>query len=343
MEQKKIREIARQIRIFRKEITVGEVSDSSDLLIKTLQEYPELQYYISGHRFRRRGGKLIMNIRYRNTDYPPGKIIFDDIPDMNYLLEDAASRFMTKIVIAAPEDSNIKWKVDYFRKKNACRYPQIKKTIGYLYCRDDIPYIVYEMRLEYYMETGRLMQMNLETEKEVKRLVRQLFPIEMPESAKCYIAHNYLASTVRYQKPEPDDPVQFTRKHSAYGALIEKSCVCHGYAHAYRMILELAGISCDIIAGKATGKNKGGHAWNIIHFSNGKNVHVDVTYDAGIRRNRHEYCFISDVGISHNHEWDGGYYCACADGKSILEEARSFCTGHREELILKGLDPEWLV
>ena len=342
MEQKKIREIVRQIRVFRKEITVEGVSDSANLLRDILLECPELQYYIAGMSCLVRGRTLTIQVRYRNINYPFGKIITDDIPDMDHILEEAVSRFRTKIVIAAPEDNNIKWKIDYFYEKNIYRYPQIESIGGRWYCRDDIPYVVYEMRLKYHMEAGRLIEMNRETEKAAKHIARQLFPIEMPESAKCYIAHNYLASTVRYQKPEPDDPVQCTRKHSAYGALIEKGSVCHGFAHAYRMIMELEGISCDIVNGKTKGRKPGNHAWNIIHFSNGKSVHVDVTHDAGKKKNRHRYCFISDVSISQNHEWDTHYYCACVDGKSILEEAREFCSRYREALLRRGLRPEWI-
>lgn len=342
MEKTLIRDIVRQIKMLRKEIKVDGLSDTSGLLREIMQECPELQYYIVRLRYTRTGESLTINIKYRNIEYPFSNIIVEDIPDINRILVDAVSGFRTKIVLAAPKDSNIGWRIDYFAEKDIYCFPQVKRIRRINYGWEEIPYAVSEIRLEYFMESGRLMEMDLKTEKEAHRIVKQLFPIDMPESAKCYIAHNYLASTVRYRKPAPDDPVQFTRAHSAYGALIDKISVCQGFAHAYRMILQIAGIACDIVAGQATSKTRGAHAWNIIHFSSGKYVHVDVTWDAGRKNVSHKYCFSSDVSISYDHEWDMHYYHSCINGESILEEARSFCSIHREELLREGLEPIWI-
>ena len=65
-------------------------------------------------------------------------------------------------------------------------------------------------------------------------------------------------------------------QYTAYGALIDKTSVCQGYAVLlYRMLLE-AGIDCRVISGYGNG---GGHAWNIVRL-NGKYYNVDATWDA---------------------------------------------------------------
>ena len=64
-------------------------------------------------------------------------------------------------------------------------------------------------------------------------------------------------------------------QYTAYGALIDRTSVCQGYATLlYRLMLEL-GIDCRIITGDAGGR----HAWNIIELD-GRYYNADSTWDA---------------------------------------------------------------
>lgn len=66
---------------------------------------------------------------------------------------------------------------------------------------------------------------------------------------------------------------------TAYGAIIQKSALCEGYAAlVYRLCLELS-IDCRIIAGTATtGKQNDAHVWNIVRV-NGYCFNVDAACD----------------------------------------------------------------
>ncbi len=62
-------------------------------------------------------------------------------------------------------------------------------------------------------------------------------------------------------------------EHTAYGALVNRSAVCQGYAMAYMYLLRRAGIDNYYCASKRLD-----HAWNIVYI-NDLPYHVDVTMD----------------------------------------------------------------
>ncbi len=68
-------------------------------------------------------------------------------------------------------------------------------------------------------------------------------------------------------------------EHTAYGALVNRSCVCEGYASAfYRLCLE-CGIDCRFVTGDILG---GGHAWNMVKLG-GVYYEIDATNDIFLR------------------------------------------------------------
>lgn len=68
--------------------------------------------------------------------------------------------------------------------------------------------------------------------------------------------------------------------YSIYGALVNKLCVCEGYAKSFKYLANQFGYECEIMQGNAT--NSSGqtesHAWNCIKL-NGKWYLVDATWD----------------------------------------------------------------
>ena len=89
------------------------------------------------------------------------------------------------------------------------------------------------------------------------------------------MVHDYLIDTVEY-----DETVSKENIYNMYGALINRVCVCEGYARAFKYILEDMGVPCILRVG--TGTNAKGqterHAWNYVQFG-GKWYAVDVTWD----------------------------------------------------------------
>lgn len=88
--------------------------------------------------------------------------------------------------------------------------------------------------------------------------------------------YNYICENVTYDYDGLEDETDIL-KYSSYGAIVEKNCVCQGYATMfYRMCLE-AGIDARVITGQSRGEN---HAWNIVKIGD-EYYNVDSTWDAG--------------------------------------------------------------
>lgn len=81
---------------------------------------------------------------------------------------------------------------------------------------------------------------------------------------KMLAAYDYLRGMSKYA-----DNADESMAHTAYGALINKSAVCEGYAKAYKLLLDAMGISNEIIVNDV-------HAWNAVKYEEQWYV-VDVT------------------------------------------------------------------
>lgn len=94
--------------------------------------------------------------------------------------------------------------------------------------------------------------------------------------------HDYLVKSVEY-----DESISAQNIYNMYGALVNKYCVCEGYARAYKYLLEEAmGVPCILAVGVGT-NSKGEserHAWNYVYYS-GRWYAVDVTWDDPIAKN----------------------------------------------------------
>lgn len=92
---------------------------------------------------------------------------------------------------------------------------------------------------------------------------------------KILYIHDYLINTIDY-----DSSYSSIGTYSVYGALIEKKCVCEGYAKAFKYLANSAGFNCEIMQGTAT--NSSGqtenHAWNCIEID-GTWYEIDPTWD----------------------------------------------------------------
>ena len=89
------------------------------------------------------------------------------------------------------------------------------------------------------------------------------------------MVHDYLIDTIEY-----DESLSKENIYNMYGALINRTCVCEGYARSFKYILESMGVQCILRVG--TGTNLKGkterHAWNYVEYG-GRWYAVDVTWD----------------------------------------------------------------
>lgn len=98
------------------------------------------------------------------------------------------------------------------------------------------------------------------------------------DAARCL--HDRLGETVTYGWSYND-----RNAYSIAGAFMDRRCVCHGYAKAYRYLCTLAGIRCLVVCGdlfSLDGKRTERHTWNMVELY-GKWYQVDVTHDRARR------------------------------------------------------------
>jgi len=116
---------------------------------------------------------------------------------------------------------------------------------------------------------------------------------------KVLYIHDYLVSSVAYNKTGP------TSMHTAYGALVEMSAVCDGYAFAFHMLMQKLGIASYYIEGRMkNGQENVGHAWNLVEVD-GEFRQIDCTWDDfyphgfGDRKKPYPDDWSHEVPVSH--------------------------------------------
>ncbi|MBR2812219.1 MAG: hypothetical protein IKD69_12655 [Solobacterium sp.] len=121
-----------------------------------------------------------------------------------------------------------------------------------------------------------------EQEQEVTERLGEVFAElgldEKSDYEKVKAIHDYIAANTVYDYVHLGDE-SYKLQYTAYGALINGTSVCQGYANLfYRMCLE-TGIDNRIISGQGEGNNGWeAHAWNIVKLGD-LYYHLDVTWD----------------------------------------------------------------
>ncbi len=121
--------------------------------------------------------------------------------------------------------------------------------------------------------------------------------------------HDYLVENLEYDSTFSNDNI-----YNLYGALVNKSTVCEGYAKAFKYLLDAEGIPCVVICGLAQ-NTKGeieNHAWNYV-LIDGAWYAVDVTWDDPIvvgggtlsQESKYKYFLRGSDSLFNDHEEDG--------------------------------------
>ena len=119
----------------------------------------------------------------------------------------------------------------------------------------------------------------------------------LPEDASEYdivrSVYDYLAMNVTYDAVHRNNGYH-TLKATAYGALVNGSATCQGYAVSmYRLLREL-GIECRVITGEGfTGQKSESHAWNIVRVD-GSYYYSDPTWNYTVRDEDYFLCGSAD-------------------------------------------------
>lgn len=116
--------------------------------------------------------------------------------------------------------------------------------------------------------------------------------------------HDKLMETCSYAEEVAalEDPVsRYPNAFSAYGALVEGRAVCEGYARAMQLLMQRRGIPCTLVTG-FDDKNAS-HMWNMVTV-NGRNYHLDPTWNDSGRQPQHVYFNLTTEEILRTHTLD---------------------------------------
>lgn len=118
-------------------------------------------------------------------------------------------------------------------------------------------------------------------------------------------AHDWIINNLDYEQNITNNNV-----YNLYGALIEKSAVCEGYAETLKYILDEVDIPCVLVSGTATnseGKTER-HEWNYVQLY-GKWYAIDSTWDDPVIKGtgyvsdsiKHRYFLVGSNEMNKNH------------------------------------------
>ena len=125
------------------------------------------------------------------------------------------------------------------------------------------------------------------------------------------MVHDYLVDNISY-----DSSLSKQNIYNIYGALVNRECVCEGYARAFKYLLDELDIPCVMVIG--TGTNSQGetenHAWNYVQLG-GNWYAVDTTWDDPVvigggtasEESRYKYFLVGREIIDQDHSPSGQF------------------------------------
>ncbi len=312
------------------------------LFYETLKENPEIFAYISGYTaapsFFERG--LVFNMTYDNLDVPLKNIYYVRSKDaLEDIYHAALSRYLPAIIIVTPPALNAWGAYSDFNVAYGGYYSNHTGTEKRAWSMERGSFAFHRFDFNYRIGRLKLTLMERDVDKEVARLEKLLFHPNMRPETKAYVAHNYLARTVEYWLKEDANPLEMSYRQSAYGALINKKCVCQGYAEAYKRLLDTQGISNYVLCGKVKASTVH-HAWNAVSFNGRDYFHVDVTWDSlGGGLSSQQYFCKSDAFMRPTRIWTRRNGVVCPSEENITNIARADIMLNRSKYKNGGIDP----
>lgn len=165
-------------------------------------------------------------------------------------------------------------------------------------------------------------------QKKLDKFMHTRIKTDMKPLAKQIEAHRWMQQNITIaEKP-------YTKEcFSLVGALVKGSCVCEGFAHAYKLICDRLHLASIIVTGTAVLPDKTTelHAWNITRI-NGVTAHIDVTWDTIGGFGSYDYFNLTDDEIAVDHIFDRNNYPACFSNSLSYFALNGFVAHNESEL-----------
>lgn len=141
---------------------------------------------------------------------------------------------------------------------------------------------------------------------EIQKIIDQI-GTDWSDSKKISYIHDYLVENLQYDEAA----VEFINSdvthpaYTCYGAVLNKTAVCEGYAKLFQYLCNLVGVNCNQVSGTGDGEP---HMWNVVELDSVW-YHTDVTWDdplggEGIYR---DYYLLDWEEMSASHEIEENY------------------------------------
>jgi transglutaminase/protease-like cytokinesis protein 3 len=173
----------------------------------------------------------------------------------------------------------------------------------------------------------------------IAEFMREYTTPKMTPLARQLAVHKYLQSAVKpdHQNIDPDS-------YSIVGALLRCSCVCEGFAKAYKLLCDYLGVASIVVSGEALrdGKREA-HAWNISRI-NGVTAHTDMTWDTIVGIGSYDYFNLCDADMAADHSFDTVLYPKCAPNKINYFYKNNLIASNAKEaekIIAKNMDKDF--
>lgn len=116
--------------------------------------------------------------------------------------------------------------------------------------------------------------------------------------------YNWLCGSVSYDWTHQNSPQKTPRtSFEPYGALVNRTAVCLGFACAFQLLMDMADIPCITVIGAAFQSSEN-HAWNMVCLD-GAWYCADATWDLARRPDDWSYFNVtSDYMAATDHQWD---------------------------------------
>ena len=341
MDELAVKTVKNGFQSFQTSIKFRTTDKPNDIIQQAISRDPKIKYYL--HSFLVVGifGGYEIRAQYihKDTDRADIQIVISQ-DECEKLICQYVGKYKKKLIAVAKGNIDLSKAMKTFHEKHASFYPNLTNTSGINY-HSSPEYTVFEFKFEYRIGQVKLAQMEQEVSSEIDRVSMLLFKPNMPNEAKIYLAHNYLATTVDYVDDD-DNRLDLSYTQSAYGALIKKQCVCQGFAEAFKRLMDVAKIDCNVIYGQNIGSTVL-HAWNLVALGNGSSFyHIDVTWDATGTRPGYLYFCKNDIFFNGKRTWNREYNPKCNGTFPVLSMARKYVMLNKQKLVSGGIDSKVL-
>lgn len=199
--------------------------------------------------------------------------------------------------------------------------------------KDGTVYITYTVKYKNYPNilfayaTGETSHLSKDAKKNytaLKKIIKSETSEKNTDKENVKAIHDYLVNNTDY---DMKNYLKGTIPESSYritGILQYGVSVCNGYTENFQLLMDMLGINCLSVSGKAdNGSGYGNHAWNMVEIDN-KWYWIDVTWDdpTNIKMLRYDYYLLTDKELKKDHKWDIKGLPVC-DGKTTYTNKKN--------------------